>query len=347
MKHSLKGVVEKTGENTYRVIASTNSIDRQGDSVDQNGWELENYMANPVMLWAHEYDSLPVARAISLDRTTPGKLIADFEFATAEMNPMAAQIKALYDGGFLNAVSVGFIAKERSGNVITKSELLEISFVPVPANQDALRLAYKSLTLDAGLKATLEKGDVSDELAIEEAYQAKWENWDKVCTIMSALWTVYFDAETPVENFAPLLAETVLLLSQVAGDTSSDDEAKALFISKLGAAQTPENMGKFVAALMSQEGIALNDKTASKVAKTLTSLKELTTALEDIASSVEGDGVVAPEVPAEEVEAVEDAKEAIATIRSILRGSDRTTEAALGVVSRFMAKHPDAVKSGT
>ena len=46
--------------------------------------------------------------------------------------------------GILKAVSIGFIPKERDENnpaIITKSEMLELSVVPVPANPNALALA--------------------------------------------------------------------------------------------------------------------------------------------------------------------------------------------------------------
>ena len=64
-----------------------------------------------------------------------------FTFAPTEF---AQSIKALVDGGFQNASSVGFIPMERQGNTITKAQLLEVSLVPVPANQQALMLAAKS-----------------------------------------------------------------------------------------------------------------------------------------------------------------------------------------------------------
>ena len=150
----IKAHIKKSAdEKSYRFLASTSSIDRQGDSIDQKGWELRNFMNNPVILWAHRYDELPLGKVIELSVTESG-LEAEIVFADESANPKAQQVKELVDQGILNAVSVGFIPKERSGNIITSAELLEISIVPVPANQDALALAYKEM--DLGLKKDIE-----------------------------------------------------------------------------------------------------------------------------------------------------------------------------------------------
>jgi HK97 family phage prohead protease len=134
----ITGHIEKSSDKkTYKFLASTSSIDRQGDSIDQSGWELKNFLTNPVLLWAHRYDELPVGKVIGITVTERG-LEADVEFADHQK---AQDIKKLVDDGALNAVSVGFIPKERNGNIITRAELLEISIVPVPANQDAILLS--------------------------------------------------------------------------------------------------------------------------------------------------------------------------------------------------------------
>lgn len=157
----IRGQIEKAGEKTYRFLASTSAIDRQGDSVDQSGWELENFKANPVILWAHRYDELPLGKVISVDNTNRG-LEIEMVFAEEDANPKAQQVKRLVDEGILNAVSVGFIPKERNGNIITRAELLEVSIVPVPANQEALALAYKTMSLD------LIQKDIEDTLKNEK-----------------------------------------------------------------------------------------------------------------------------------------------------------------------------------
>lgn len=158
----IKGYIEKAGEKTYRFLASTSAVDRQGDSVDQSGWELKNFMKNAVILWAHRYDELPLGKAIEISITDKG-LEVEIQFAEEDANPKAQQVKKLIDEGILNAVSVGFIPKERNGNIITRAELLEISIVPVPANQEALTMAFSSREKDFSLL----KKDIEDVLNAE------------------------------------------------------------------------------------------------------------------------------------------------------------------------------------
>ena len=135
-----------TDSGTFRTIISTQSTDRQGDSVDQNLWDLENYLNNPIVLWAHDYSSLPIGMTTKIEKQTiAGEtvLVAEGKFAPAEANPFAQQVRTLYDAGIVRATSVGFIpsSARMDGKSEQGNELLEFSFVPVPANPQALSLA--------------------------------------------------------------------------------------------------------------------------------------------------------------------------------------------------------------
>jgi len=123
---------------------STASVDRDGDTVDPNGWQLDNYMKNPVVLWAHDYSQLPVGKATNIVSTKDG-LSADVEFLPEGKYPFADLVHDMVKDGFLNATSVGFAgtefdrSKERQhGYDFKKQELLEFSIVPVPSNPEAL-----------------------------------------------------------------------------------------------------------------------------------------------------------------------------------------------------------------
>ena len=136
--------VEKTDASapgrSRQFVISTATVDRDNDSVAAAGWQLDNYKKNPVVLFAHDYSSLPVAKCTDV-RTKGGNLIATAEFADHDM---ANTVLRLIDGGFLNATSVGFrplkysMNEARSGMDFAEQELLEFSIVPVPANPDAL-----------------------------------------------------------------------------------------------------------------------------------------------------------------------------------------------------------------
>lgn len=129
-----------------RFTISTDTVDRYGDVISVDGWDLVNYRRNPVVLWAHDARLLPIARASDV-RIEDGALKATAEFAPAAANPMAESVLQLIRGRFLNATSVGFMPRkwrfsEDDGRTFgidfEEQELLEFSVVPVPANPDAL-----------------------------------------------------------------------------------------------------------------------------------------------------------------------------------------------------------------
>ena len=126
---------------TFRVVASDETLDRAGEVIKINWWDLENYMKNPIMLFWHDYWSLEsiVGKA---DRVyiESWQLIIEGTFAGTENGQLCRQ---LYDQNILTRVSVGFYVRGRDGenpSIITKAELLECSFVPIPANPNAGKL---------------------------------------------------------------------------------------------------------------------------------------------------------------------------------------------------------------
>lgn len=254
----IKAFVAKTLEaqdaGTFEVIISTNDVDRSGDVVDQAGWDLANYKNNPVVLYGHDYYSLPIGICESIE-VVGNNLVAKGRFAPADANPFAQQVRKLYDLKILRTTSVGFIVKETEGNRITKAELLEFSFVPVPANPYALSmrqisemaidtamLCAKGIDLkvkeeaaeeikeeeiiepivepvvEADEEIVEEKGAVADEVNNQENWEKKWEKLREVSEIIDAFYCVYLEEETPVENFGTLLAEMAQLLAGLAAN---------------------------------------------------------------------------------------------------------------------------------
>jgi len=162
-KLSLK---EVKGDGTFEVIATTEGIDRDGEVIKVDGWDFANYMKNPIMLWGHNYyDMSAIIGAVTEVIPGKGQVIVRGTFANTESGQMARQ---LYDDGILKAVSVGFIPKEREGTTtITKAELLEISFVSVPSNPDALSLS-KVFKLDNLIKTSIKSEEGEDKEEGEE-----------------------------------------------------------------------------------------------------------------------------------------------------------------------------------
>jgi HK97 family phage prohead protease len=166
MKKSYFNAIVKHNKKTeggrgFEVVASTADFDREGESIDQSGWDLENYLKNPIILWSHDINSLPIGKATSV-KVVEDQLIIKGEFATAEQNPVAEQAFLLYDADILKTVSVGFIPLDRKGDTILKAELLELSFVPVPANPQALALAKEKNIPDSFFAKSLKKEKVPE-----------------------------------------------------------------------------------------------------------------------------------------------------------------------------------------
>src|ERR1700704_4285970 len=131
-----KEIIEKTKADdsgvVVRFVISTNDQDRQGDSLDQSKWDFSKYLLNPVVLWAHDYGSVPIGTCINIE-TQGNKTFADIKFTPDDLNPFGAQLGRLAAAGYINTVSVGYI--ERQDGML---ELLEISGCAVPANAHAL-----------------------------------------------------------------------------------------------------------------------------------------------------------------------------------------------------------------
>jgi len=134
---------------------STDDVDREGDRILVDGWKLENYLRGGTVLYAHNYQGLPVGKPLKT-WTETNALRQRIRFCTRDENPFGHTIGRLVEADILRAASVGFRAikwefvEDRGGFMPTnfiEQELLENSIVPVPANPDALADA-KGLGID-------------------------------------------------------------------------------------------------------------------------------------------------------------------------------------------------------
>lgn len=127
--------------------ASTVDRDRSGDVVSAAAWKkgLENYLKNPIILAYHDHDD-PVGRMVEHRIDSKGLWIK------ARISA-AAEIYELVRDKILTAFSIGFKIMDadydKSADVflIKELELVEISVVSVPANQNtlfSLAKAFKS-----------------------------------------------------------------------------------------------------------------------------------------------------------------------------------------------------------
>lgn len=182
---------------------TTGEVDRDHDIINPAGWDLKNYLRNPVVMFAHDYSNLPVAKALNITSDGQG-LVALAEFAGPEVYPFADTVFKMVKGGFLNATSVGFrpeawtYNETRSGIDFASQELLEFSIVPVPANPGAL-VEARSAGIDlTPLKSWAE--ETLDRLAGESGLYVPRSLVEAVAKITSGMKTISLPAEQKVQE---------------------------------------------------------------------------------------------------------------------------------------------------
>ena len=126
--------------------ASTNDTDRSGDVIPASVWEagIKNYLKNPIVLSQHDHDD-PIGRMVEHKIDSKGLWIK------ARISA-AAEVFSLVKDEVLTAFSVGFRVMDAEYNavaelfVIKELELVEISVVSVPCNQNTLFSLSKAFT---------------------------------------------------------------------------------------------------------------------------------------------------------------------------------------------------------
>ena len=161
----------KKGSKSLKIAgyANTTAKDRAGDIVTAEAWAkgVENYRRNPVLLYQHKHDC-PIGRVDNIRVDKKGIYVEGAVSEAAEKNH---GVQTLIKDGALKSFSVGFRVKDGKYNreddsmIITDVELLEISVVSVPCNQDSLFSIRKSFNSDEEFnefKKSLKEADAEE-----------------------------------------------------------------------------------------------------------------------------------------------------------------------------------------
>lgn len=174
--------VEKVSDRVREFVASTEGIASDAGIVRVSGWRFNRYTDNPVFLWAHNRSSPPIGKGIAWG-IKDGALRVRVEFPPEGVYPFADLIFRLFDGKFLNMVSVSWETL-REGKpspaevadgcrwVSEEQELLELSAVPIGADPKALDVTGR--VAEAVAARTLLPGDA----ALIRASMAGIGAWD-------------------------------------------------------------------------------------------------------------------------------------------------------------------------
>jgi hypothetical protein len=148
------------GERAVKAVISTSAVDRDGEVLIPQGCNWKDFQANPVVMLGHAYYTLPVGKIVGLTRDATS-ITAKVVFAERpSTHPPEEEwapdtLLSLYQQKVMNAFSVGFTITEARPatdrdvtnfgagcrRVISKWKLMELSFVPIPCNQEAVALA--------------------------------------------------------------------------------------------------------------------------------------------------------------------------------------------------------------
>ncbi len=150
---------------SVRVVAST-SNNVEGEALES--WDLSRFEKNPVVLWVHDGTQLPLGQADQIV-AGPGALTMRITLVSREANPFVQYIEHQLREKALRGVSVGYDPGasrqeiDANGQLVTIRDanvLAEVSFVPVPRDEDAGTNAMHS---DAGeiRRAEIERFDAA------------------------------------------------------------------------------------------------------------------------------------------------------------------------------------------
>ena len=163
----------KKGSKSLKIAGYANTIvkDRAGDVVTAQAWAkgVENYRRNPVLLYQHKHEN-PIGR---VEKITVDKKGIFVEAAVSEAAEKNHGVQTLIKDGALKSFSVGFRVKDGKYNreddsmMITDVELLEISVVSVPCNQDSLFSIRKSFDSENDYKEFVKSFEDADENEIK------------------------------------------------------------------------------------------------------------------------------------------------------------------------------------
>ena len=137
------------GKLTIRSVITTLDADRSGDVIVPTGLRnADDYLVNPVVLWAHNRTHFPPIGLCAWLDVQPRRIVAETRFAKGVA--FAEDVFRLYEQGVLRGWSIGFVPRKAfrippdgTGMRVEEWDLLEYSAVPIPENPGALTVALQ------------------------------------------------------------------------------------------------------------------------------------------------------------------------------------------------------------
>lgn len=129
-------------------VANAAVVDRMNEQIPGKAWKLDQYKKNNILLFNHDHN-MPIGTAEV--RATDEGLVAKAKISRSNEAPIP-YIRDMIKEGILKTFSVGFdpmgsmkMADDQSHAIIEEANLLELSVVSVPANQESTFAVSKKL----------------------------------------------------------------------------------------------------------------------------------------------------------------------------------------------------------
>jgi HK97 family phage prohead protease len=158
-------------------IFSDGSVDAYDDQIVQSGWDLTDFLRNPIALLGHD-PNFPIGRWTRV-RVEGNALRGHLQLAPEGTSERINEVRRLVLAGILRSCSVGFTPIEseprpgskRGGVRYLRQLLEECSVTTVPANSNALLQQARSLgASDALINRIFNKPPVNGTLAERQAH---------------------------------------------------------------------------------------------------------------------------------------------------------------------------------
>ena len=196
-------VKEEKENRKFKVVASTEDVDRSWEIIKVDGWTWDNFMKNPVIIANHVYKIENIVGKATKIFIENNQLVIEWVFSSS--NPLGVLLADLYEEWMVKTVSVWFIPKkrdEKDSKIITEAELLELSFVAVPCNPNALSLDQKQL---------LEESWMIEEVKEENDEENSFEtNVINLLNDIKSLLEILVDGNTKKLSEANIIAKETL-----------------------------------------------------------------------------------------------------------------------------------------
>lgn len=179
-------------ERVIRFRASDDTLDRCSEVILPDGWMLDEWAKNPVIMQFHDYSMWPLGKGIAAG-IVDNALMIDAEIDPPEVDESADMVFRKIKHGTIKSGSVGFepiqwvMPGSKSGDdlfvkypgakrIFVKQSLLEFTICPIPANPNALaasmaKMYAKNLGLEAGQESATPASlsGISEDVALKIA----------------------------------------------------------------------------------------------------------------------------------------------------------------------------------